>query len=192
MAYTPNGLFALRSGVLVKFNAATLQQEQIFELFGKVPTPPAANDAAARQVYFADMQRRQAPALLIPRENDLLVIIGDGFARINQMTLAVEANADLAAAQPAPNAGGFRQEPAPGYVMHDNTLYLMRNREILALSITDGKILSRTALPQELQPLPQAGNQGMRPNNPGGNNAGGNRGGNNAGGNRGGGNRGGN
>jgi uncharacterized membrane protein YgcG len=122
-----------------------------------------------------------AAAAMIPKDNSLLIIIGDRFGRFNQDTLAVEAKADLTNPTPAPEAenGRPRQEPAPGYALVENTLYLLRGTEMLALSITDGKILNRSALPKELEALQfnffGGGNRGNMGG--GGNRGGGNRGG---------------
>lgn len=157
MVCTAKGLFALRNGVLVKFDAATLKEAQLLEIFGPMPERPADNaDREAMQKYMADMQQRRAAAVMLVKDNSLLVIIGDGFARINQDTLEVEATADLknpADAGAAGAAAGARTvEPAPTCLLVEDTLYLLRSREVLSISVTDGKILARSPLPQQLQP----------------------------------------
>jgi len=174
---TPKGLFALRSGVLAKYDITTLKAQQVFELFGPMPAPPAQGaDRTAWGTYFAEMARRNAPAVMFARDNSLIVIVGDGFAKISQDTLKVELSADLrpadaAAAEPG---RGFR-EPTPGYLVVGNTLYLMRGKEMLSVALTDGKV-QRTPLPKELQPQ-QANFRGDGGNREGGNRGGGNRGG---------------
>jgi hypothetical protein len=157
MLQTNKGLFALRSGVLAKYTVNPLKQAEVLQLFGPAPEmPPDATDRTAMQKYATEMQRRRAPAIMLSQDNALLLIVGDGFARINQDTLEVEAVADLRPAAPAggdgtATTGARRPEPAPGYLLDKHTLYLVRNTEILALSITDGKILSRLPLPKEMQ-----------------------------------------
>ena len=156
---TPKGLFALRAGVLAKYDAATLKPLAVFPLFGAAPEAPGANaDRTAYQAYFAEMARRTVPAVMIPKDDSLLIIIGDAYARINQETMKVEAKQDLHTPGATADAGGRTQtEPAPGYVMAGNTLYLLRGKEMLALSISDGKILDRSPLPKELQTLQMNG-----------------------------------
>jgi hypothetical protein len=154
MVSTPKGLFALRGGVLAKFNPTTLKSEQIFELFGPMPERPAnATDRDAMQKYFTELQRRNAPPVMLVKDNSLLIVIGDGFARLEQDTLKVEATGDLRAPGAAAPAGGRgRAEGAPGYLLVNNTLFLMRGTELLSVSVTDGKVLARSPLPKELQP----------------------------------------
>ena len=149
---TPKALFVLRAGVLGRLNPTTLATEKVFQLFGPAPEPPAqGSDRAAMQKYFEELQRRNAPALLLAKDNALLIVVGDGFARLNQDTLKVEATADLRAPEEASAGRGTRE--APGYLLQGNTLLLLRGKEMLSLSITDGKILARAPLPKELQPL---------------------------------------
>lgn len=168
---SPKGLFALRAGVLAKFDAATLKSALVFELFGPMPERPTDNNNRdAMQKYVTELQRRMAPPIMLVKDDALLVVIGDGFARINQDTLKVEATADLSppGAPVAADAGrGFRNtDIVPGYLLVNNTLFLMRGTELLSLSVTDGKILARTPLPKELQPLQlnlPAGGRGNQP-----------------------------
>ena len=179
---TPKGLFVLRSGVLAKFDAATLKQTQpLLQLFGPAPAAPKDNnDRDAQQKYNADIMRRMAPAIMLVKDNSLLLVIGDGFARINQDTLKTEAMADIkpmAVADAGQGRGGVRMnEGMPSYLLLGNTLYLARNKELLAISIIDGKV-TRTELPKELQPLQLnfrnmfgGGNGGGGGNRPGGGN----------------------
>jgi hypothetical protein len=180
---TTHGLFVLRSGVLAKYAMDPLKQVQVLQLFGSTPEMPTdMTDSAAMQKYMAALQRRQAPAIMLVKNNALLVVIGNGFARINQETLQIEVQTDLAATPPAneaPGASRAADTAVSGYLLVENTLYLPRNTELLAVSVTDGKVLSRLALPQEMQPAPMmlmGGPGGARPGM--GGNGGGNMGGN--------------
>lgn len=186
---TTKGLFALRNGTLAKYNATTLKQVQELSLFGAAPEAPAdATDRAAMMKYYTDLQRRQAPAIMIAKDDSLLVVIGDGFARINQETLKPEATATLTApgatTDAATPAAARITEPTPGYTLSGDTLFLMRGTELIAITVTDGKILSRVTLPKELQPVQMFGGRGGAGGGAGG--AGGGRGGANGGGGRGG------
>jgi|GEM_PF-2378513 len=179
MVNTPKGLFALRGGVLAKFNATTLKSEQVVELFGPMPARPADNNnREAMQAYFTELQRRNAPPIMLVKDNSLLVVIGDIFGRFKQDTLEKEAIGYLSAPGAAATDGRGRGEGAPCYLLVDNTLFLMRGAELLSISITDGKV-TRQPLPKELQPQQFDFRMG------------GDRGGGGGGGNRGGGNRGG-
>lgn len=178
MVNTPKGLFTLRNGVLARYNATSLKLEQELQLFGPAPTAPADfTDRAAVQKYFTDMQQRMAPAIMFARENSLILVVGDGFARINQETLKPEATTKLAAATaPDPNAQGNRTtEPTPGYLAVENILFLMRGKEIMSINMQDGKIVARASLPQELQTLQfnRFGGGGRTGGGGGGNNRGG-------------------
>lgn len=154
MVNTPKGIFALRSGVLARIAPATLKVEKVMQIYGAMPEPPAQGaDRDTIQKYYSEVSKRNAPAILLVKDGDLLLVTGDIFARINQDTLKVEATANLKdpAETTDPNQRGFRQEPVPGYLLVNTTLYLMKSKEILSVEITDGK-LTRQPLPAQLQP----------------------------------------
>jgi uncharacterized membrane protein YgcG len=189
---TEKGLFVLRDGVLGKFELPTLKQVQTLEMFGNMPEPPKDwTDQKARQDYQLARQRRTAPAIMIAQGTSLIVVIGDGFARLSQDTLKMEASADLRPQTPdaADNNNPYamyRTDPTPGYLLTDTTLYLMRTTELFAITTLDGKF-TRATLSKELQPLRssfgnQGGAQGGGRGGNGANGAGGGRGngGNNA------------
>ncbi|HOF86616.1 MAG TPA: hypothetical protein PLZ36_00750 [Armatimonadota bacterium] len=176
MVNTPKGIFALRSGVLARIAPATLKVEKVMQIYGALPEPPAQGAAReAFQQYYAEVAKRNAPAILLVKDGDLLLVTGDIFARINQDTLKVEATANLKdpAETADPNQRGVRQEPAPGYLLVNTTLYLLRSKDILSVEITDGK-LTRQPLPAQLQPV-QPTFQGGGGRGPGGNAGGGGR-----------------
>ena len=81
-------------------------------------------------------------------------------ARINQETLQVGVTGgSTPVVKPVDtnSRGGFgmsMEREAPSYLLTGDTLVLMRNTEILSLSISTGKVLQRSALPKELQPAP--------------------------------------
>ena len=200
MLHTAKGLFALRAGVLAKYEFATLQPVKELQLFGPMPAAPAdLTNRDAAQKYFTELQRRMAPAIMIPKDNSLLIAVGDGFARVNQDTLKVEVTGDITqkVAETTTERGGRMMDGAPGYVLVGDTLVLMRSKEILSISTVTGKVIARTALTKELQPVQFnfGGRGGFRGGNGGnGGNGGGYRGGNGGGyrGGNGGGNPGGN
>lgn len=152
MVDTTKGLYVLRNAVLAKFNATTLKQEgNELELFGKAPEPPAdPTDRVAMQKYFTDLQPFQAPAIMFAKDNALILVIGDGFARINQDTLKPEVATKLSTAGAATET--TRAEAAPSYLLVENTLYLMRGKTLVSVNIKDGKSLA-VELPKELQTL---------------------------------------
>ncbi len=167
MVYSSHGLFVLRTGVLAKYDPQTLQEVQVFELFGPAPKlPEDSTDRAGVQTYLGEMQRRMAPALMLTHEDSLLIIVGNGFARIDQETLKVAATADFTMPEEGEGTelgrGLRRVEPAPTYLLVGQTIYLTRSNEVLALDVTEGEILGRTPLPEEMQPAPMSGFMGMR------------------------------
>jgi len=188
MVSTPKGLFALRAGVLAKINPATLKTEQVLEMFGAMPAAPAQGaDEQTRRAYFTELQRRNAPAIMLVKDNSLLLLIGDGFARISQDDITkLEASASLkdpnAAADGGNNPFGRMAEPMPGTLLLTNTLVVMRSKMIYSINIADGKYTS-AALDAKLQPqqMPRMGG------GPGGGGAAGGGGRNGGGGNAGGG-----
>jgi hypothetical protein len=183
MVNTPKGLFALRAGVLARLAPATLKVDKEMKLFGEMPALPAEGaDSAARMKYYEELQKRNAPALMLVKDASLLVIIGDGFARINQETLATEKALSLKDPKEVvdPNQR-FRQEPVPGYLLVGDTLFLMRSKEVMSINVTEGKIITRQPLPPELQTVQPnyQGNRGGGGRGPGGGGGNGGNGGGN-------------
>ena len=167
MVCSSHGLFVLRTGVLAQYDPQTLQEVRVFELFGPAPElPEDSADRAGMQAYLGEMQRRMAPALMLIHEDSLLIIVGNGFARIDQETLKVAATADFTMPEEGEGTesgrGLRRVEPAPTYLLVGQTIYLIRSQEILALGVTEGEILGRTPLPEEMQSAPMSGFMGMR------------------------------
>ena len=167
VANTDEGLFVMRAGVVAKFDVETLQVKGEYPLFGAAPQMPAdRTDQAAMRAYRTEMQRRNAPGVLLTTKESLLILIGDGFARINQKTFEIEAKGSIAAvvdpAAPAPAPNMFAgMEPAPTCLLDGNILYIIRSREVISLDITDGKVLLRTPVPADMMPQ-------QRMNQPGG------------------------
>ncbi len=157
---TDKGLFALRAGVVAKYDTTTLKEVQTLPLLGPAPEAPTDfQDREAMQQYRQAMQMRQN-ALMIANADSLLIVIGDHFYRVNQETLKSDATADLHAADAAAGA----PEPVPGYALAGNTLFLMRGKEMLSLNITDGKILARAPLSKAMQSAPPMGARPPRNN----------------------------
>ena len=161
---TDEGLFVMRSGVIAKFDVETLQVKHEYPLFGAMPQPPAdRTDRAAMTAYNTDIQRRNAPAVMLAVKESLLVLIGDNFARINQKTFEIEATGTLAAADAPAAPGGvmaFLGEPAPTTLLEDDILYIVRQREMISLDITNGTVLARMALPADMLPRQQGVGRG--------------------------------
>ena len=60
--------------------STTLKQTRELELFGAPPTAPGADaDNETRMKYNTELMKRSGTALLMPRESDLLLVIGDHF-----------------------------------------------------------------------------------------------------------------
>lgn len=175
MVNTPKGLFVLRGGALARFDMITLKQLGVLELLGAMPAPPAdQNDRNAMMVWYGEFNKRRAPAVIIPKDNSLLIILGEDFVRISQDTLAVEAQASLAAPKKEGDAPqqGFRMPQTPGTLLVGDLLYVINGTEIISINTLNGKIIQRKDVPKEMLPV-------QMPNNTrgGGNNGGGNRGG---------------
>ena len=57
----------------------TLKALPVLELFGPAPAMPqgaAAQDRQAMQTYMTAMAQRNAPAIMVPSEDSLLIIVG--------------------------------------------------------------------------------------------------------------------
>ena len=169
---TPKGFFVLRNGVVVKFDAATMQVAGTKELFGPLPAMPQGDmrqNPGLFRDWFAEHAKRNAPAIMLPADNALVIVIGTTFFRVNQDTLAIGSQTELvppsAPLPSSPHAAAMTMPPATsGYKLIGNTLYLLLPTELLGVNIEDGTVTTRTPLPAALIPQPHPPPRG----NPGG------------------------
>ncbi len=147
---TEHGLFVLRAGTLARMDPQQLTPAlPPLELFGPMPEPPQGNDPAAWQAYAKAQLLRLTPGVLIPCHEDLLVVIGEHFARIDQQTFEVKVGVSFAREGAAPEAPRLASPPL--YHLDGDTLYLLRDTEMLAINIQDGRLHNRAPLPPALQ-----------------------------------------
>ena len=149
--YTDMGLFALRGGVLLKIDPKTMQvQGDALELFGPAPKFPEKTyqeDPGAFTAYYAEVNQRLAPAIMLVKDRMLLVVIGTKFVRVNMDTMKIEVNRDFRNDNDTdPGPVGVSAVPL-AYELHGKTLYLLRLREMVALNTDDGANV-HTPLPE--------------------------------------------
>ncbi len=170
---TPAGMFVLRAGVLACIDLK-LQGQKTLELFGPMPAQPDAvqhdNAAAPFQdapnpnfpQWLTEQAKRSAPALMLPDGERLLIVIGDTFFNVNTRTVAIDAQGDLAdKAVPAPVDAQPQMmilnnpvQTAPIAKVQGDTLYLVREKDVLTVDVKTGKVLGRLALPKQMAPAP--------------------------------------
>jgi uncharacterized membrane protein YgcG len=161
---TLKGIFMLRNGVLARFSLDAKADGAPLSVFGPMPAMPQNADQQTMMKFMQEEQKRNAPAIMVTKDNLLLIVIGDAFFRfdIEKMAQVGEITGLAAADAPAAGQQGMRMpEAAPGYLVVGNTLYLARATELLALDITTGKINSRLPLAKELQQTPRQGGPGQ-------------------------------
>ncbi len=100
----------------------------------------------------------------------MFLVIGDSFFKVDQMTLAITLQSDLAKKAdlnqpPQPNNrqinGGFnfakaQQNDAPVAKIKDNVMVILKQDEILLVDTFTGKVSMRNALSKEFAPAPAA------------------------------------
>jgi hypothetical protein len=163
---TPAGLFVLREAVLARMDLK-LQQQQTLELFGPMPEMPKAQVAQpdgapfqqvanpAFQKWFAEGAKRRAPAVMLVDGERLLIVIGDAFFNVNTRTLMVDAKCDLAAQDDLAQQEGIRAFlplMPPILKVQGDTLFVVRERDVVSVDVKAGKALNRLALPKAMVP----------------------------------------
>jgi len=130
------GLFFLQGTTLLKFSS-TLQAQGKLDL----------SDASAKG--------RPQPGALLLAGDDVLVVTGSTFYRVDGKTLTVsvkKALPDVAkTTQTTQAANGQHQPPQPPMAppeleLNNRTLYLLRGPSLVALSIDDGSVLGQATL----------------------------------------------
>jgi len=165
---TDAGYFVLLNGVLALYKGEGLKPAGVCELFGPRPAVPLAGDLAVATAYNTDLMRRQAPALLLPSDDILLIVIGDRFFRVDPEGMKVLVTTSL-------SKPGVESSPAvmfgpalpPAHLLNGDQLLLTLGDELLAVDVTDGRVSARVTLPAEMRlptygsfrPLPAPGGQ---------------------------------
>lgn len=155
MKASPQGVFVLSGGLLVKYSPTTLQQVGSVEVDkkpGDQPAPPADNQPM--------LPRPAPPAGMLISGNKVFVVIGDRFVSVNAESLVIAAKSDLPkppnAPKPAadvpqgpmgPGAGPDQRPMGPiPMEISGNMLYVVRGSQILGIKVEDGSVV-QGALP---------------------------------------------
>jgi len=154
--YTPQGIFIERNGTLALLNAATLKEQKVIELFGALPEMPAGADVApkARQQWLLQLAKRLLPTAMLASGNDLLILVGDQFFRVDIPTQEIKASVSLVPEKELVRNNGrlmFAMLAMPTLELHDKTLYITRGDQLFAVNIDDGTVLASGTMPVQMQ-----------------------------------------
>ena len=87
----PQGVYVFNKGVLARFDAKTLQQLGMVELYGKMDELTAD----AKMMDIMARGQRLLPAGMALHGGDIIILSGDQFFRVDPVTLAIKVNASL-------------------------------------------------------------------------------------------------
>ena len=94
-------IFLLQRGALARYDAATQQLTGVAELFGTRPRLDTRvfDDLTLRNQYIFECTERLLPPLMIVDKEDIQVLIGDRYFRVNPLTMEITLDAPLATLQ---------------------------------------------------------------------------------------------
>ncbi|MHB0938673.1 MAG: hypothetical protein ACYDCO_12110 [Armatimonadota bacterium] len=151
---TPNGLFLLAEGVLARYSP-DLEQCVTLQLLPPMPALPVAggDDRPAQQKWLTERALRSSPPAMLPSGELLYIVYAGNLFRVNQNTLKLEKTA----LDPLPEPGGeFRQQlnlsTPPLLMMQGDTLYIIRQLDLIAVDLKAFAVLKRADLPKEMAP----------------------------------------
>lgn len=160
---TPQGIFVLQNGTLVRFDPRTGEAGPPLDLYGAAPEMPGDNAAPEGwQAYFAALARRAQPAAMVVQGTDLIVATVDCVWRIELATTAVKAKILLP--DPPPDGMGNNPQANPAQLLQaqqagapvldviGSTVYLVRRIRLTAVDLTAGKVLFDRPLPAGMAP----------------------------------------
>ncbi len=190
MEITANGIFVLDNGVLAKFDPTSLKQAGVsLELFGPLAerptmsTPPTDAEQQAMRTWMMDYMKRTSPPTMLAQGDELLIVMGNSYFRVNQLTMAIDATQ---ATLITPSTEAQPQNPRPMMnskpvlLLAGNMLYILLNGNLVKVNAETGAVLCSNALPKEMTPpAPNFGFGGMGGGGRGGRRGGGGGGGGN-------------
>jgi len=168
MKATPDGLFLIHNGVLVKYDAETRQPAGTLALFG-VPfdwPPDYQPQDDGGNIFLLERMRRMMVPGISTADHDLLIVIGSQFFRIDARTLRVKVAATVLTPDPLLEvARMFTQPDGMGVVSNPmsffqpsqlevtgRTLHIMQGyNQLVSINIDDGTVLAHQPLPPGMQ-----------------------------------------
>lgn len=163
-----DGVFTLLGGLLVKFDAATLQQTGTLQLLDRPAPPP--DGAQGDRPPMGPPRGQLMLADATSGHGKVLALFGDQLFIVDAVTLKLANKVVLPKPPPPPGQGNgdANQGPPPRPMsgppmpaaldLHGQMLYVLRGPQITAINITDGSIAAQAMLPMP-KPLGQGGRQ---------------------------------
>jgi hypothetical protein len=164
---TPDGIFTVRHGVLLKSDPATLEPKGMIELFGALPAWPKdgkfANDGAELMASL-DRMRRAVLCNIAADGKNLYLISGADFFCIDTTTLKIKATGVLFDPDPLLQSAQMLTNPNPMMMMGNatsmfvpaqiepqgKTIAVLRGNQHLLIDAETGAVLARKDLPAAL------------------------------------------
>jgi len=142
------GLFVLQGPTLLKYDPATLALKGQLAL-----ADPAAEQAAAGDGNGQPMGHPK-PIAFLPAGDDVLVVAGDTFIRVDGKTMQKAVTGTLPTVTlptPPDNAGDGMAPPPPNFPpmleLNGTTLYVERGPSLVAVNTADGTVTAKATLP---------------------------------------------
>jgi len=161
---TPNGIFAFRHGVLVKYDAKTLQQQGMLELLG--PLGPWDKNRLANKddgmMMLLERTRHMMPSAMAVSGKDLYLTMGGQLYRIDGEKLRMVYSVQIIQPDPLLEiARSLDDGPAMGTKamrlfmpcqldVNGNLLQITHGNDIIFVNMDDGKITARSQVPEAL------------------------------------------
>ena len=156
-----DGVFSLLGGLLVKFDAATLQQTGTLQLLEK-PAPPDGSQGD-RPPMGPPPRGELLLASLAGGHEKVLALFGDQLFIVDAATLKLTAKVILPKlpAPPGQGSGDAAQGPPPprfappmpmALELHGQMLYVLRGPQIVAVNIVSGTVVAQGMLPPPKPP----------------------------------------
>jgi len=156
------GLFVMKKGVLARYDAVTLKLQGVVELFGKLEDLPTEGALTLQEqtTMITARAQRLLPAAMALHGNDLLLLIGDTFFRVDAQSLDIKVNKSLTDdAQANTRIESHLFAPTPQMQIAGNIVYVISsqitpqvNVTITAIDSNDGTLLATKSLPAPLMP----------------------------------------
>lgn len=154
----PQGLYLLSKGVVARLNPETLTGEQFAEPFGPLVDLPATPPPGGGWDLIQARTPRVLAGAMALQGKDLMVLIGDQFARANPATLAMAVNVPLVK-NPLGRVDSHLFQPPPTLEFNGTTLYTIflqsfinADAFITAVDTTTGEVIEERQLPKALNP----------------------------------------
>lgn len=159
MQFSEGNLYVLQGGELVKYDGATLKEKGTALIADTTTAAPTGRNANGQQPPAG-----AGPAAFLISDDNILLIAGNTFYRIDSDTMKIEKQSALSTPDADAGQGGMRRPTGPPQLeLGGKTLFVVTGNRLYSIDTAAGKVTGQIELKLPAPPQGGPGGQGGPP-----------------------------